>query len=193
MDAYDIFQEINKNYKPQPVKPPEKPMPSALNQWGKTLARGAVNTGQLVSDALSGAALTGGLALGVSPEDNVITKELDARSKRYEDIKRGYSEDQAEYIQAGVEQPKESSVFTKDQRYAEKHPVQNFLQEQVEGAMPWILAGGLSTVTGPATLPAVAGLASEARNTRKLMDRGTEGTEAAKQAVPAAGTESQYF
>lgn len=144
---------------------------SSLAEWAKAGGRALLEPGNMINRGIETASNVVGRAFGVRPEDNPVSRW------------------QRDVVRAG--EGIQRNDLGKDEGWAKEHPVQNFVQEQVEGALPYIELGIVPG--GQVALPAIAAASTHAKSTNKLMDEGMDSDEAMLRATPGALTEGALF
>ena len=157
---------------------------SAIGEWGKTIARGALSSGEGVLNAAKGVSDIAGRAIGVKAKDNVVSNALNTPIEALQISRTGMpmgSEDS--FAKSGVA-PAETP-FTENREYMAHHGVQKFASDIVEGTIPWLLPG--SVLKSGKALGAFAGISSFGAGVQRLSDKGMDSDEAmARQAFPSA-------
>lgn len=170
----------------QNVKPVDSAsMPMEILKYG---ARGIIGAGEGLNNTLQGIAGLGGRLIGVKPEDNMAYKFFQPLADEYATMRQGYNDDMAKGINNGTITPVETP-FTKNEQWAKTHPVTNFIGDQVEGAIPYVIGG---MATGGA-LPLAAALSTHDRLTRKGIAEGEDSDLAMQKAALPAITEGALF
>ena len=160
--SFDEFKQIAEQ---------DKPKPSSMQEWAKAGGRAFLEPGNMINRAIESGSNRIGQAFGVAPENNPI------------------SQWQRDVVRAG--EGMQSNDLGKNQEWAGQHPVQNFVQEQVEGALPYVQIGMVPG--GHLALPAIASASTDAKLTNKLIDQGQSSSEAMSKSWQPAALEGGMF